>query len=274
MISDQWGAPRNQREEAEESYFVSMTDVMVGLLFIFIIMLMAFALMLKDEQAETEETRTDVIESVRAVQEEVSRLRGLENERTQMLRDIKARLAERGIQVILREGSGVLQLPDELLFASNERRLDAEGLAAVDQLAEVLDTVLPCYTRVPEGLRSRASCPNDVPSKLRLEAIFVEGHTDREGSQAYNWDLSADRAINTFRALAEEAAIATELRNDDGKYLFSVAGYGENRPAVEGATEAAMRQNRRIDLRFVMNLNYRDALEDIEQRLQSIHQMQ
>jgi outer membrane protein OmpA-like peptidoglycan-associated protein len=102
----------------------------------------------------------------------------------------------------------------------------------------------------------------------------VEGHTDREGSQAYNWDLSADRAINTFRALAEEAAIATELRNDDGKYLFSVAGYGENRPAVEGATEAAMRQNRRIDLRFVMNLNYRDALEDIEQRLQSIHQMQ
>jgi flagellar motor protein MotB len=111
-----------------------------------------------------------------------------------------------------------------------------------------------------------------VPSKLRLEAIFVEGHTDREGTQAYNWDLSADRAINTFRALSDEARLATDLRNDDGKYLFSVAGYGENRPAVQGRSEEAMRQNRRIDLRFVMNLNYRDALESIEQRLQSIHQ--
>jgi chemotaxis protein MotB len=31
-------------EELEEGYFVSMTDMMVGLLFLFIIMLMLFAL--------------------------------------------------------------------------------------------------------------------------------------------------------------------------------------------------------------------------------------
>ncbi len=272
MITDQWGAPQNQREEAEESYFVSMTDVMVGLLFIFIIMLMAFALMLKDEQAETEATRADVLESVKAVQEEVSRLRGLENERTEMLRDIESRLAKRGIEVILREGSGVLQLPDELLFASNERTLDEEGRDAVGHLAEVLDVVLPCYTRVPDALQAKATCPGERTSRLRLEAVFLEGHTDKQGNQDYNWDLSADRAINTFRALNAEADVATKLRNDEGKYLFSVAGYGENRPVVQGNTAVELRRNRRIDLRFVMNLNYESALKRIEQRLQSIHE--
>jgi flagellar motor protein MotB len=272
MISDQWGAPRHQREEAEESYFVSMTDVMVGLLFIFIIMLMAFALILKDEQAETEATRTEVLESVKAVQQEVSRLRGLENERTEMLRDIESRLAKRGIEVILRKGSGVLQLPDELLFESNERTLDSEGRAAVGHLADVLDTVLPCYTQVPNALQTKAACPEEATSRLRLEAVFIEGHTDKQGRQDYNWDLSADRAIGTFRALNDKAAVATKLRNDEGKYLFSVAGYGENRPLVQGQTADELRRNRRIDLRFVMNLNYEDTLKRIEQRLQSIHE--
>ena len=36
--------------EEEENYFVSMTDLMVGMLFIFIIMLMAFALNFRDAQ--------------------------------------------------------------------------------------------------------------------------------------------------------------------------------------------------------------------------------
>jgi chemotaxis protein MotB len=40
--------PRKLTPVAEdESYFVSMTDLMVGMLFIFIIMLMAFALNLR-----------------------------------------------------------------------------------------------------------------------------------------------------------------------------------------------------------------------------------
>jgi len=36
--------------EEEESYFISMTDLMVGLLFIFIIMLMVFALQYREAE--------------------------------------------------------------------------------------------------------------------------------------------------------------------------------------------------------------------------------
>jgi chemotaxis protein MotB len=47
-------SPRALRHtvEEEESYFVSMTDLMVGLLFIFIIMLMVFALQYREGEKE------------------------------------------------------------------------------------------------------------------------------------------------------------------------------------------------------------------------------
>jgi len=276
---DQWGAPHSAEEEAEESYFVSMTDIMVGLLFIFIIMLMAFALMLKDaeeelkrEEQQTQRTREEILDTVQAVRNEVRQMRDLEQQRSQMLQDIKQRLAEKGINVTIHVATGVLRLPDELLFDSDEDSLNAAGQQAVAHLAAALDSVLPCYARVPPDLRGTAGCPDGHDRQFRLEAVFVEGHTDSEGSQAYNWDLSARRAINTFRALDEESEVATGLQNDSGQYLFSVAGYGENRPAVAERSEADMRRNRRIDLRFVMNLSYEAALQRVEQRLNSVLQ--
>jgi len=39
---------RTAGAEAEESYYVSMTDIMVGLLFIFVILLMYFAYQIRD----------------------------------------------------------------------------------------------------------------------------------------------------------------------------------------------------------------------------------
>jgi flagellar motor protein MotB len=277
LLDQTTGHSNSDGEEAEESYFVSMTDIMVGLLFIFIIMLMAFVLMLKEqerkletERQQTAETREDILTTIKTVRNEVENVRDLEQERTQMLRDIQTRLKRHGVEVIVREGSGVLQLPEELLFDSDERSLDDSGHQAIGHVASALDVILPCYSQVPKHLRSRAQCDRDNQGQLRLQAVFVEGHTDREGPQAYNWELSADRAISTFQSLAEQAAVATDLRNDDDKYLFSIAGYGENRPAIEATTRAEMRQNRRIDLRFIMNRSYEDVLRRVESRLNSV----
>ena len=43
---------RIKAEDEDESFFVSMTDIMVGLLFIFIMIIMYFALQTKIDQSE------------------------------------------------------------------------------------------------------------------------------------------------------------------------------------------------------------------------------
>ena len=43
-MSDPRGVRRSRGHEEEESYFISMADMMVGLLFVFLILLLYFAL--------------------------------------------------------------------------------------------------------------------------------------------------------------------------------------------------------------------------------------
>lgn len=264
---DEWGLVRSEQEESEESYFVSMTDIMVGLLFIFILMLMAFALMLKDAQQKTADIQQDIREVVSEARDEVEQIRHLDDLRNKMLQDIKKRLEERGVQVIVREENGVIQLPDEILFAKADDQLSAAGLRAIGLLAKALDHVLPCYAVVPPD-SDTFRCADELFKDLRLEAVFVEGHTDSDGSDELNWSLSTRRAINTFRALEGASGVATKLRNDETQYLFSVAGYGENRLIVEETSEADKAQNRRIDLRFVVHVSHDRALERVQKKLE------
>jgi flagellar motor protein MotB len=265
---DEWGLVRSDQEETEESYFVSMTDIMVGLLFIFIIMLMAFGLMLKIAAENTQKTQTNLRQIVSETKVEIEEIQDVDSLRTQMLRDIASRLRKVGVRVILREENGVLQLPDEILFAKAEYRLSSDGIVAIEHLAQALDEILPCYAKASRT-DPRADCRVPISKSVQLEAVFVEGHTDKDGSQEYNWDLSARRAINTFIKLNSSSRTATRLFNDGGQFLFSISGYGENRPVNPGDSEADKEQNRRIDLRFVMSVFHKEALERVQRRLEA-----
>lgn len=224
----------------EESYFVSMTDLMVGMLFVFIIMLMAFALNLREQEDKFDQTTSELTQA---------------NEtRKEMLEDIKKSLEQRGVKVIVDPENGVLRLPEELLFPRGEYELTARGHNALDQLANVLELILPCYANsaiIP------SSCQR--AHKGRLEALFIEGHTDDKpiasrmaNGVANNWELSTERAIATFNALIAQEPMLETLANDNHLKLLGVSGYAQFRPVRTDGTEEARAANRRIDLRFLM----------------------
>ncbi|WP_374571942.1 flagellar motor protein MotB [Phenylobacterium sp.] len=223
----------------EENYFVSMTDMMVGLVFIFIILLMYYVLQFRD------------------VTEQLS---GADRTRTEILHKLQKTLKENGVIVSIDTQNGVLRLPDAILFDSARAELKPEGLTAVGHLADALADVLPCYTDLTGGSAQRpARCPPD--NHHRIEALYVEGHTDADalkgaGMLRDNWDLSALRATNTYRALTSlRPALAAECslnRNGDCEPVLSVSGYGPQRLIDRGPTDEDKRRNRRIDLRLIM----------------------
>jgi chemotaxis protein MotB len=72
-----------------------------------------------------------------------------------------------------------------------------------------------------------------------------------------NWNLSADRAVNTYRALMSGTPELADIKNarlrpQDPQPLFGVSGYGPTRPVAPETSEANKRLNRRIDIRFNM----------------------
>jgi len=70
--------------------------------------------------------------------------------------------------------------------------------------------------------------------------INIEGHTDSDGSDAYNLDLSRRRA---------EAVLAYLVQNGVSADNVSGGGYGESRPIASNDTPAGMAKNRRIEFK-------------------------
>src|SRR5690606_29731735 len=90
-----------------------------------------------------------------------------------------------------------------------------------------------------------------------------EGHTDVTGEDRRNWQLSTERAVNTYREIVAVASGVRNLRNRQGEEILSVSGYADTRPIEAGDSLEAWEKNRRIDLRFVMEVDSRQRLKQI-----------
>jgi len=218
-------------------YFASMTDLMLGLIFIFIVMLVGFAMNLHSAESRME-TQLRPSESTLA--------------RHEMLYDV-ARILKGVLPVTIDEENGTLQLGGDILFPQGSADTYADALPKLKLLARALDLVLPCYSVAPD-MGPLAQCRGKA--KGRLDAVYIEGHSDatpiRTERFKNNWDLSAARATEAFKRLVGYVPELAQLANDRGERLIGVSGYGATRPVDESKTPLAMKRNRRIELRFIM----------------------
>jgi outer membrane protein OmpA-like peptidoglycan-associated protein len=102
-------------------------------------------------------------------------------------------------------------------FKSGSDEITVDSYKVLDEAAAVL-------VRYPE---------------IRLE---VQGHTDSDGSEAYNLDLSARRARSVVLYLANRGVEPARL-----EYV----GYGEGRPLMPGNRPAAKAVNRRVEFHIL-----------------------
>ena len=70
----------------------------------------------------------------------------------------------------------------------------------------------------------------------------IEGHTDSDGSNAYNQKLSEDRANAVRNALIEKGVNANNL---------TAVGFGETKPVASNKTATGKAQNRRTEVRHI-----------------------
>ena len=229
-----------QSADEENPYWISFSDIMAGLLVIFILAVLTLIL-------ELTETRSQISKAL----EELVKAEGV---RRTILEEIHDELEQKGIKVEISENHTVLRVSEKLLGFENNQY-------AIPPDAKVQETVLQI------GKVLQASIVKDERWKY-LDTVFVEGHTDDNPTKRVmgNWGLSTFRAIsvwNYWEENLEEGERLSKINNHgEEEKLFSVSGYGDTRPVqVEQLTELQHRKNRRIDLRFTIK---RPAREDFE----------
>ncbi len=221
-----------------QNYFISFTDLLVGVLFIFIILIMAYALSGSSER-EAIQRKQQVLEN------QISLLEGRVELRKKLLKDIAAGMARKGYgEVEINYDDGVIRFKSDQFFDVGSDKLKPGAFGLLDALAKVVAEKMPCYV-------DTAPCTQGVPI---LEAVYIEGHTDRQlnlspdGSDG-NWPLSSNRAHQTFRFLTERAPVLSSMTNSSGKELLSISAYAATRE-LERAEDSA--RNRRIEIRFLL----------------------
>jgi flagellar motor protein MotB len=253
-------------EEEGDAYFASVSDLMVGILFIFLLMLTVFALNYREAEHD-QEVRREELESAK---KEASRLRELldaalrqlqhdieasSNARDRLLTTLEKDLNARGIKVTVDRQAGILHLPGDLLFGTLSATLGPKQRDSIGILANALARTLHCFTPSDD----RTDC--DPADFAILESVLVEGHTDRRpisgngNSFRDNDQLSTERALAVFAELQRIQPPLNDLFNADHSYpLLGVSGFGERRPLpnAQADTESDYTLNRRIDLRFLL----------------------
>lgn len=205
-------------ENKENAFTLSISDLMAGLLSVFILAVCYFMLNLgqvKDQYTGNMEMRDD------------------------MLEEIKAELDQKGTTVIIDKKQGALRIEGDFLFNTGEAHVKESGRQDILNLADVLYQVL-----------------EKEHYKNAIETIFIEGHTDNVDIETpefpSNWELSTQRAINTWKLMYQEGPALDTEKNSNGEPIFSCSGYADTRPIADNDTEDGRQSNRRIALRFTM----------------------
>ncbi len=129
---------------------------------------------------------------------------------------------------------------------AEELRRDLDGDIDVVNTGEELRVTMPqdllfAYNRTDlrpdlrEDLAVLAANLNDYPDT----SVIVAGHTDSDGSEEYNLDLSERRAQTVGNVL---------VANGVDRFRIQTIGYGESRPVASNDSASGAAQNRRVEI--------------------------
>jgi outer membrane protein OmpA-like peptidoglycan-associated protein len=127
---------------------------------------------------------------------------------------LRQRLSNSGVSVTRVGDSIVLNMPSNVTF-------DTDQAEVKPQFYETLNSV------------------SIVLREYNQTLIDVIGHTDSDGADDYNYDLSRRRAGSVAQYL-------TSQQNDPNR--FSVEGRGEQQPIASNASATGKAQNRRVEI--------------------------
>ena len=181
------------------------------------------ALGMAQAQAITDDQKQALEDAKRALQDAQDRGKLLDDLQTKFKKMIDAG----HLKVTTRHGRIVLQLHNDVLFATGDAELKPDGKQAISEIAATLRSV-------------------------SLKRFQVAGHTDSEPITTEtkvkfpsNWELSSARAIAVVKLLVSSGV-------EPG--VLSAAGYGPYDPVATNATADGQSKNRRIEITLVPNV--------------------
>jgi outer membrane protein OmpA-like peptidoglycan-associated protein len=146
-----------------------------------------------------------------------------------------------------KDGDGVLDkddnCPDEVGTVANNGcpEVPEVSVEVLNELNVQFKSVLFDYNKASIRAESYATLDNvaSIMNEYTNTSFLIEGHTDSRGRDAYNLNLSNERAASVRSYLIGKGISASRLKSQ---------GFGEARPVASNNTAAGRQENRRVEL--------------------------
>lgn len=261
-------------------YTLSISDLLMGFLFVFILILLKFII---DYHEKKNILSKPLIE------------------RTKLLKNLKKQIEKKDISVEIDTENGILELPEILCFQKSQYKLDEEQKEGLEKVREIFSKII-CYSNLNsremkkrwqliynKKFEKKKYCPgkkHDHKYGL-IDTILIEGHADSTpiGENLCecekdmfnldidcecirtNIDLSMKRAKNVFEFLLQYREPTRQhpipngnylyaLVNKKDKLLFGVTSYGNLRSSNQRNNRkpnSSLEKERCINIRFIMS---------------------
>jgi flagellar motor protein MotB len=288
MISRRKRSGYGKSPDSENPYWVTFSDLMAGLLVIFILALVTMMIQQKKKTQELSDQKQELVGKIIEIEEaekaakdaktdaerakeiakeaidtntmlretiveSLSNLSRTEKVRIEIITEIVEKLKARGISVEISDNYTVVRIPEEeLSFATAKWDIPLIYKIKTKWIGNAIYDAITNHDRLDY-----------------IDTIFIEGHTDSVplDRDMGNWGLSTYRAISVWNFWGEQdgpSKMLSQLRNHEDRPVFSVSGYGDTRRViVNDNSDSARRKNRRIDIRFTMKSIGKGDLEQI-----------
>jgi len=180
---------------------------------------------LRETESELRKREDDLAlleKDVRNREVRIQEMQGIMDAQAQTLNNLRQTISkallgfeESGLTVREKNGRVYVSLSEKLMFKVGSAEVDPRGRQPIQELGKVL-----------------AGNP-DI-------SIMVEGHTDDQGGDALNWDLSVRRATSIVKILIENPQIEPSR--------ITAAGRGKHLPLETGKSNEARTRNRRTEI--------------------------
>ncbi|MFZ5468395.1 MAG: OmpA family protein [Myxococcota bacterium] len=142
---------------------------------------------------------------------------------------------KQGRRIVARPGETIVadfvlrEAPKKLLVVLKKEKIEIKKQV---HFATNLDVILPDSAQLLDQVAAT------ILENPQLTMIRIEGHTDSQGEDAYNMDLSERRARSVYRALLERGVDPVRLKSQ---------GLGETKPIASNKNAKGRQLNRRVE---------------------------
>ena len=228
-------ARRRKSDEEEVSYWLSYSDMMAGLLLVFVLII-SFTMLQSRIQYEE---KTAEIERQ---QETIDSLLGVKSEIVEVL--IKE-FENSGLQIKVDSKTGAIMFDSDLLF-------DPDSAILKQSSKDFLDEFLPRYFSILLG----DEYSDDIAE------IIIEGHTAEFGTYMGCLSLSQERAFAVATYAANDNSILKEYVDlEKLRDVLTVNGRAYYDPIYDADGKYDMASSRRVEIKF--RLRNEDIIDEI-----------